>query len=95
MILSNAICESTNSCIISIRQNSKTLIWEVVGKKVSRPEDTIVGSPCLERVAIEAVDKHNVDVRIGSTEDLSQANIRYGCCKTRAHGEQSMEMRKG
>lgn len=82
MIFSNAICESTNSCIISVGQNPKTLTREVVREKVSWPVDAIVGCPCLVRVAVEAVDENDVDKGIWSTEDLGQANIRYGCGET-------------
>ena len=73
-ILPYTIGERTDSSIVSVSQYSTASIAQVLGQQVSRPKDAILRRPCLLRIPVQAMDQHDINLRLLGTKDLSQPN---------------------
>lgn len=85
-VLRRAIGEGSYIRVITISQDPYSVRAKDLGQKIGRPKGAITGSPSVVRVAIQSMDKHNINQRLfGATVDLSQPVLLHARGKVR-HG---------
>lgn len=85
-VLRRAVGEGSYIRVITISQDSYSVWTKDLGQKIGRPKGAITGGPGVVGVAVQSMNKHDVNQRLfGATVDLSQPVLLHARGKVR-HG---------